>query len=348
MRVRNDHSPCLSSLNLEAKWGATSHQGPGGPCRLPAAPLAYEGQALPLTRPRLGRRPSLLLEPGEPSPAPRALPSLPWGGNHGMHCRGHAAESVLCQLIARGVHSQRAPASPRASGASPAGPSAGTWPHSTPHSQPLTHVWSQLRSVPPREDSGPSPRGVGPTHRPRPLPPWDSGDPPTRLTATRGVPVGIPTTPLPRGRTEAWRARSHRTGSARGDGLSSAAGLASLHWAPRWRPESVGFPWRPAPRPRTRRARPPPIPRLDAAGPAPGRPGGSSARPSMTSPGPPARVPAPCSLTRGSAPPRTLASLSPPIARVSLPARGSPGERKGLPPPRRREHRDVPGDTPGN
>lgn len=192
------------------------------------------------------------------------------------------------------------------------------------------------------------PKGRG-THAPAtPAASAGLGDPPTRLTATRGVPVGIPTTPLPRGRTEAWRARSHRTGSARGDGLSSAAGLASLHWAPRWGPESVGFPWRPAPRPRTRRARPPPIPRLDAAGPAPGRPGGSSARPSMTSPGPPARVPAPCSLTRGSAPPRTLASLSPPIARVSLPARGSPGERKGLPPPRRREHRDVPGDTPGN
>lgn len=190
MRVRNDHSPCLSSLNLEAKWGATSHQGPGGPCRLPAAPLAYEGQALPLTRPRLGRRPSLLLEPGEPSPAPRALPSLPWGRNHGMHCRGHAAESVLRQLIARGVHSQRAPASPRASGASPAGPGAGTWPHSTPHSQPLTHVWSQLRSVPPREDSGPSPRGVGPTHRPRPLPPRDSGTPQPGSPQLRASPSG--------------------------------------------------------------------------------------------------------------------------------------------------------------
>lgn len=125
-----------------------------------------------------GARPSILLEPGDPSPLRglKALLSLPWGRNHAKRRRGHAAESVLRRRLARGVHSQRAPTYPRASGASLAGPRARTRPPLNP-TQPLTHVGSQLRSAPPQEDSRPGPRGVGPTPRPHPPPLRGSGTP---------------------------------------------------------------------------------------------------------------------------------------------------------------------------
>lgn len=227
-----------------------------------------------------GARPSILLEPGDPSPlrGPRALLPLPWGRNHAKRRRGQSCGGVSPAPANRPRGPQSAgshlpPGLRSQPGGTPREDTAPTQPHTASHAR---RVPTPLCSSPGGQQARPKGRG---THAPAtPAASAGLGDPPIRLTATRGVPAGIPTALLPWGRTEARRARSHRAGSARGDGLRGAAGLASPHWAPRGGRRASRFPGdrRPAHAP-------------GRAGTRPRASGLSRARRSVTSPGPAAR-----------------------------------------------------------
>lgn len=148
----------------------------------------------------------------------------------------------------------------------------GHGPHPTSHSQPLKPAGSQI-SGPPRlgRTEGQAQGASGPTAQAALAALQSSG---TRPFPAARSPAGIPTAPRPHQVSES----SHPPLPARPEPRpteqpGSAPGA-----------QSVGFPWRPARRPRARcRSRPPPIP---APGPAHGRPRPNAGRPSVTSLGP--------------------------------------------------------------
>lgn len=211
-----------------------------------------------------GARPSILLEPGDPSPlrGPRALLPLPWGRNHAKRRRGQSCGGVSPAPATRPRGPQSAgshlpPGLRSQPGGTPREDTAPTQPHTASHAR---RVPTPLCSSPGGQQARPKGRG---THAPAtPAASAGLGDPPSgsprleasppgsRLHSCRGVALKpgelAPTAPGPPGATasEVRRVSPVPTGHRAGAGERRV----SL--------ETGAPPTRPA-----------------APGPAPGRPG---------------------------------------------------------------------------